>query len=233
MLLATLIHRASLPSPQVTEQQALELLQAHYGLQGSLQSLGSQQDLNYRLDSPQGRFVLKICRGDYSTLELQAQHEGLGHLRQHPELRVPRVVPAKNGADLLTLELAGQTLHVRVLDYIEGRSLTHLPHLGIELVAGLGRLCGQMDLALADFQHPGLERTLQWDARHAQALIEHLLPVIEDPRQRALIAAAAQRAERHLRPLVDQLPVQAIHMDITDDNVVWRRDAARHWQLQG
>ncbi|WP_409298592.1 aminotransferase [Pseudomonas sp. KCJK8993] len=233
MLLATLIHRASLPSPQVTPQQALELLQAHYGLHGTLQSLGSQQDLNYRVDTAQGRFVLKICRGEYAALELQAQHEGLRHLRQHPGLRVPRVIPASDGEELLTLEIAGQALHVRLLDYIDGRSLTHLPHLGVELVAGLGRLCGQMDLALADFQHPGLERTLQWDARHAQALTEHLLPVIENPQQRAQVAAAAQRAERRLHPLVEQLPVQAIHMDITDDNVVWQRDATRHWQLQG
>ncbi|PZP07667.1 MULTISPECIES: aminotransferase [Pseudomonas] len=233
MLLATLIHRASLPSPQVLAQQALELLESHYGLHGTLHSLGSQQDLNYRVDSPQGRFVLKICRGDYSVLELQAQHAGLKHLQQHPELRVPRVIPATNGADLLSLEIAGQALHVRLLDYIEGRSLTQLPHLGGELVAGLGRLCGQMDLALADFEHPGLERTLQWDARHAQALIGHLLPVIADPQQRAVIASAAQRAERRLHPLLEQLPVQAIHMDITDDNVVWQRDEARHWQVQG
>ncbi len=65
MPLATLIHRASLPSPQVSAEQALELLQEHYGLSGRLQALGSQQDLNYRVDSEQGRFVLKICRGDY------------------------------------------------------------------------------------------------------------------------------------------------------------------------
>ena len=233
MLLATLIHRASLPSPQVTAQQALALLESHYGLHGTLHALGSQQDLNYRVDTAQGRFVLKMCRGDYAVQELQAQHAGLRHLAQHPELRVPRVIPAKNGEDLLTLEIAGQTLHVRLLDYIEGRSLTQLKHLGPQLVAGFGQLCGQMDLALSDFEHPGLERTLQWDARHASALISHLLPVIGDDAQRALIAAAAEQAARRLQPLLAELPVQAIHMDITDDNVVWQRDAQRHWQLQG
>ncbi len=64
-------------------------------------------------------------------------------------------------------------------------------------------------------------------------MIGHLLPVIADPQQRAVIASAAQRAERRLHPLLEQLPVQAIHMDITDDNVVWQRDEARHWQVQG
>lgn len=233
MPLVTLIHRVSLPCPQVSAAQALELLKEHYELSGRLQALGSQQDLNYRVDSDQGRFVLKICRGDYSVLELQAQHAGLKHLAEHSGVPVPGVIAAKNGADLLSLEVGGQAVHVRLLDYIDGQSLTHLDHLSHSVVAGFGRLCGEMDLALAEFDHPGLERTLQWDARHANALIAHLLPVIKDDQQRKLIAEAAEQAERHLQPLVDKLPVQAIHMDITDDNVVWQRDLQRQWQLQG
>jgi len=233
MPLATLIHRASLPSPQVSAAQALGLLETHYGVSGTLQSLGSQQDLNFRVDSPQGRYVLKICRGDYSALELQAQHAALKHLAQQPGVQVPRVMTASNGDDLLSLEVEGQAVHLRLLDYIDGHSLTHLDHLDRSVVAGFGRLCGEMDLALATFDHPGLERTLQWDARHANALIMHLLPVIQDQAQRNLIASAAEQAERRVQPLVAKLPVQAIHMDITDDNVVWQRDALRHWQLQG
>ncbi|PKA69940.1 4-aminobutyrate aminotransferase-like enzyme [Pseudomonas baetica] len=233
MPLAMLIHRASLPSPQVSQAQALQWLTEHYGLSGTLQALGSQQDLNYRVDSARGRFVLKICRGDYALVELQAQHAGLKYLAEHCAVTVPRVIAASNGQDLLTLQVDGEPVHVRLLDYIEGQSLTHLDHLGHEVVTGFGRLCGEMDLALAGFDHPGLERTLQWDARHASALISHLLPVIKDDQQRALIAGVAEQAERRLQPLADKLPVQAIHMDITDDNAVWQRDAQRHWQLQG
>ncbi|WP_339448109.1 aminotransferase [Pseudomonas sp. EA_5y_Pfl2_R50] len=233
MSLATLIHRASLPSPQVSPEQALQWLVEHYGLDGTLQALGSQQDLNYRVDSPRGRFVLKICRGDYALVELQAQHAGLKYLAEHGSVTVPRVIAARNGEDLLSLEVAGEAVHVRLLDYIEGQPLTHLEHLGHAVVAEFGRLCGAMDLALAGFDHPGLERTLQWDARHASALIKHLLPVIKNEQQRTLIASAAEQAEQRLLPLQDQLPVQAIHMDITDDNAVWARDAQRHWQLQG
>ncbi|MCU7250165.1 aminotransferase [Pseudomonas koreensis] len=233
MSFATLIHRASLPSPQVSAQQALQVLVEHYGLSGTLHPLGSQQDLNYRVDSERNRYVLKICRGDYSLVELQAQHAGLKYLAEHSAVHVPRVIAASNGDDLLSLEIGGEAVHVRLLDYIEGQSLTHLDHLGHEVVAGFGRLCGEMDLALAGFDHPGLERTLQWDARHAHALIRHLLPVIEDQGQRDLIAEAAAQAEHRLQPLLEKLPVQAIHMDITDDNVVWQRDARRHWRLQG
>jgi 4-aminobutyrate aminotransferase-like enzyme/Ser/Thr protein kinase RdoA (MazF antagonist) len=233
MPLATLIHRASLPSPQVSAEQARQWLAEHYGLSGTLQPLGSQQDLNFRVDSPRGRFVLKICRGDYALVELQAQHAGLKYLAEHSAVTVPRVIAANNGEDLLSLAVGSEAVHVRLLDYIEGQPLTHLDHLGRDVVAGFGRLCGEMDLALAGFDHPGLERTLQWDARHASALISHLLPVIKDEQQRAVIADAAEQAEHRLQPLQGKLPVQAIHMDITDDNAVWARDAQRHWQLQG
>jgi 4-aminobutyrate aminotransferase-like enzyme/Ser/Thr protein kinase RdoA (MazF antagonist) len=233
MPLATLIHRASLPGPQVSEAQALQWLAEYYGLGGTLQALGSQQDLNYRVDSARGRFVLKVCRGDYALSELQAQHAGLKYLAEHSAIKVPRVIAANNGEDLLSLHANGEAVHVRLLEYIDGQPLTDFDHLGQDVVAGFGRLCGEMDLALAGFDHPGLERTLQWDARHANALINHLLPVISDEQQRAAIGAAAERAERHLQPLLDKLPVQAIHMDITDDNVVWQRDVQRHWQLQG
>lgn len=233
MPLATLIHRASLPGPQVSEAQALQWLAEYYGLVGTLQALGSQQDLNYRVDSERGRFVLKVCRGDYALVELQAQHAGLKYLAEHSAIKVPRVIAANNGADLLSLQANGETVHVRLLEYIDGQPLTDFDHLGQDVVAGFGRLCGEMDLALAGFDHPGLERTLQWDARHASALINHLLPVITDAQQRAAISAAAEQAERRLQPLLDKLPVQAIHMDITDDNAVWARDAQRHWQLQG
>jgi 4-aminobutyrate aminotransferase-like enzyme/Ser/Thr protein kinase RdoA (MazF antagonist) len=233
MLLATLIHRASLPCPKVGPEPAARILEQHYGLGGTLQSLGSQQDLNYRVDNDHGRFVLKICRGDYAAVELQAQHAALKHLLEQSDVRVPRVIGALDGEELLTQTVDGQTVHLRLLDYIDGQSLTHLPHLGHEVIADFGELCGRMSLALAGFEHPGLERTLQWDPRHALELITHLLSTLEDLPHRAALEQVAEQVEWRVRPLMDRLPWQAVHMDITDDNVVWQRDAQRQWQVQG
>ncbi|NNA46956.1 aminotransferase [Pseudomonas lactis] len=233
MSLATLTHRASLPCPEVTPEQAACLLERHYGMTGKLRSLGSQQDLNYRIDSTQGRFVLKVCRGDYAAVELQAQHAALHSLGTHPGLRVPKVIQTVEGEELLTVNVDGQTLHLRLLDYIDGQPLTHLPHLSRAVIEGYGELCGQMSHALAGFEHPGLERTLQWDPRHAQALITHLLATLPDLPQRAALEQVARQVEAHVQPLAARLPWQAVHMDITDDNVVWQRDTQLHWRIQG
>jgi 4-aminobutyrate aminotransferase-like enzyme/Ser/Thr protein kinase RdoA (MazF antagonist) len=233
MLLDTLIHRASLPCPQVGPGQALQLLEQHYGLGGTLQSLGSQQDLNYRVDSDRGRFVLKICRGEYAAIELHAQHAALAHLQAHGGARVPKVISTLAGEQLLSVTVAGQAVHLRLLDYIDGQPLTHLPHLDRGVIEGFGRLCGQMSQALAGFTHAGLARTLQWDPRHALELIRHLLSTLDNVPQRAALERVAVQVEQRLCALADQLPWQAAHMDITDDNVMWQRDTQQHWQVQG
>ena len=84
MPLATLIHRASLPSPQVSAEQALELLQEHYGLGGRLQALGSQQDLNYRVDSDQGRFVAGV-----QPIAISDNRVGRWCRKQRPQTSTP------------------------------------------------------------------------------------------------------------------------------------------------
>ena len=232
MPLHTLLHRSSQSRPEVCEAQAQQAVQAYYGLHGALVPLGSQQDVNFWLDSDQGRFVFKVCHDSYAESELQAQHAALAFLRNEG-IPVPAVRPAVSGDTLLALEIHGQPLRARLLDYIEGQPLTRLEHLPARLVAELGALCARVDQALVDFDHPGLERTLQWDPRHAQALIEHLLPTLEAGARRQQVERVTRQAAERLQPLVDLLPVQAVHLDITDDNTVWRRDDQRQWQLQG
>lgn len=232
MPLRTLIQRSSQPSPSLSEAQAHALLRAHYDLAGSLQALGSQQDLNFRLDSDQGRFVLKVCHASYAQVELEAQHAALAYLRGQG-LPVPAVRSARDGQALLAVDVEGQPLRVRLLDYIDGQSLTRLKHMPTRLMAELGELCARVDKALAGFDHPGLARTLQWDPQHAQALIAHLLPCLQDATKRARIEQATRLAAERLAPLAAQLPSQAVHLDITDDNAVWARDGDCQWQLQG
>ncbi len=232
MPLSTLVQRASQPCPTLSERQARALLNQHYGLDGGLQALGSQQDLNFRVDSDQGRYVLKVCHGEYSAQELEAQHAALGYLRERG-VPVPGVRAAVSGEQLLSLDIDGQGVRARLLDYIDGQTLTRLKHIDPRLVAELGALCARVGQALAGFSHPGLDRTLQWDPRHAQALVGHLLPVLAEGPRKARLQAASARAHELLAQVRDDLPSQAVHLDITDDNVVWQRDAERQWQLQG
>lgn len=227
-----LLERTSQPVPSISEALALCLLYGHYQLEGTVHSLGSQQDVNYRVDTQCGRFVLKICHSNYAQVELEAQHEALAFLRKQG-LPVPTVQTAKNGQKLLDVKVEGQPLRARLLDFIDGQSLTRLKYLEPRVIAELGELCARLNKALAHFDHPGLDRTLQWDPRQAQAVIDRLLPVLRDEELQSRVVQVTQQAAKLLEPLVDQLPSQAVHLDVTDDNVVWERDSENQWQVRG
>jgi 4-aminobutyrate aminotransferase-like enzyme/Ser/Thr protein kinase RdoA (MazF antagonist) len=232
MSLSTLLLRSAQAAPRVTAEQARALLARHYGLDARVEPLGSQQDLNFRVSVAAAQYVLKIGHADAFPAELHAQHDALSYLGA-AGLPVPTPIPALDGQTLLTLALDGQPLFARLLHYIEGQPLTRCGTLSPALVGELGRTCARVDRALASFTHPGLERSLQWDPRHAGAWLAGLGPLLDgSARQAEALARGAQACER-LRGLAERLPMQAIHLDITDDNTLWARDAEHEWQLRG
>jgi Ser/Thr protein kinase RdoA (MazF antagonist) len=83
----------------------------------------------------------------------------------------------------------------------------------------MGRVAGQVGTALAAFDHPGLDRAQQWDLRHADGVVDRLARHVADPEQRAAADAWAR--------LPADLPRQAVHLDLTDDNVVCAPRAGR------
>ena len=99
---AALVNRMQLPRPDVTAEEAATILETHYGLLGTIFELGSQQDRNYRIDIGDARYVLKICRAEYETIELEAQNAAIRHLIEKADtLRVPSVIPSVDGQDIV------------------------------------------------------------------------------------------------------------------------------------
>jgi 4-aminobutyrate aminotransferase-like enzyme/Ser/Thr protein kinase RdoA (MazF antagonist) len=227
---AALVNRMQLPRPDVTAEEAATILETHYGLSGSLLELGSQQDRNYRIDTGSARYVLKISRAEYQTIELEAQNAAIRHLIGKADaLRVPNVIPSVDGEDIVALTVRDGDYKVRVLDYVDGQSLTRRKHLATATVAALGALCARLARDLADFDHPGLDRNLQWDLRRAGPVAVHLLSAITNHEARDRIAKAMVAAVKRIQPLAGDLRVQPVHHDVTDDNVVCQPD--EHGQL--
>ena len=223
---AALVNRMQLSRPDTTPEAAAEILQTHYGLAGTLTELGSQQDRNYRIDAGDNSYVLKICRTEYDTVELEAQNAAIRHLHIKPDApRVPNIVPSLNGRDILAVTIREQDYLVRLLSYLPGRSLTRRKHLPIASVSALGALSARLARDLADFDHPGLHRSLQWDLRRAGPVAVQLLSAITDHEARDRIAKAMVAAVKRIQPLASGLRVQPVHHDVTDDNVVSHPDA--------
>jgi 4-aminobutyrate aminotransferase-like enzyme/Ser/Thr protein kinase RdoA (MazF antagonist) len=216
-----------LPTPAVTAGQARDTAQILFGIHGSVREFGSQQDANFLITCQDGtRHVLKFSNPAFTFSELQAQDEAVAHVAVRESAAL--LPHSRRGIDGLTVQqttITGQRLYVRLLDYLTGQPLSSRPYLSPDTVRAVGELAGRVSRALGDFDHPGAERILQWDLRHAAAVVERLSGHVRDGDRAAMICAAAERARHILDQHAEALPLQVIHGDITDDNVISRADA--------
>ncbi|GMK56434.1 hypothetical protein CspeluHIS016_0302740 [Cutaneotrichosporon spelunceum] len=210
----------ALVRPSATAEDALAIARSAYSLDGTATELGSNQDRNYLLTTPGARFLLKFDNDAFSTAELEAQNEVLLHLSA-AGISVPTPIRDTAGAWISSATLDGRTLRARLLTFVEGESLVSDGHLFPSIISRLGALAGSVSAALAPMLV--LERDLQWDMRNAMAVIEAYAGSIADASRREAVLVKSREAW----PLVmaHALPVQLIHGDITDDNVVGPRDA--------
>jgi 4-aminobutyrate aminotransferase-like enzyme/Ser/Thr protein kinase RdoA (MazF antagonist) len=210
-----------LPAPVVAEAHVEAIAAERLGLRVLARSLGSQQDANFLLtaaDDGEVVGVLKIGNPAFGPDEIAAQHEAAEHLaRRVPGLRVATTVGS--GPFLLSLP-SGERVVARLLRHLPGGTLTGSAYLPPATVAALGRLAGRVSVGLADFDHPALERVLQWDLRHADRVVSLLGRHVGDPELRGRVEAAARTAWVAVSRVAARLPRQAVHGDLTDDNVV-------------
>jgi len=217
-----------LPAPQVSDAQAEEILATHYGLRARATSLGSQQDKNFVV-TVDGEIVgvLKIANPAFNATEIEAQDLAAEKIAEaEPLLRMAVPLPNIAGQKCTALTgLVDGTAYVRLLRFLPGGTLLDSGYLSPTVVAGLGEVAGRVSRALEGFRHPGLDRVLQWDLRYGTAVVAELISYVTDPLHRARVDATATEAWSRIAPLVDELPRQAVHLDLTDANVVVARRA--------
>jgi 4-aminobutyrate aminotransferase-like enzyme/Ser/Thr protein kinase RdoA (MazF antagonist) len=211
----------ALPAPVLDECAAAGIARDVFALDVRARSLGSQQDANFLLTDVDGGEpvgVLKISNGAFGPVEVAAQDAAAEHLaRRVPGLRVATGIAG--GPRRVALP-SGAPTEVRVLRHLPGGTLSGSEYVSARAVESLGALTGRVVTALADFTHPGLRRVLQWDLRHADRVVTGLAPCIPDPDLRTRVLDAARTAWDRVQRVASDLPLQAVHGDLTDDNVV-------------
>ena len=94
-----------------------------------MRELGSNQDRNYRVDAPEGPFVLKIANPGWERVALEAQNAAMAHLAACGlafAVPVPAVSP--NGHLVEPLTRDGETFDVRLITCVEGVPLDATPY---------------------------------------------------------------------------------------------------------
>ena len=180
--------------------------------------LPSERDQNFALTASDGqKFVLKIAKADEEQAVLELQNAVLKHLAARaPRLATPRLVPAKSGADIVTvMGEHGRTYFVRLITWLDGELWVDVAPHSPALLVSLGTAVAELDRALQDFSHPAMHRKLHWDLRRADVALEHL----------ALLPSAQQTlVRRFIAPWWDikwhGLRHGLIHGDANDRNIL-------------
>ena len=86
----------SLPRPRVSVAQAREVALEHFGVDGEVVELGSNQDRNFRIGGGERRVLLKFSNPAFGAAELHAQGLAAATVAA-AGIPAPRVVPTPDG----------------------------------------------------------------------------------------------------------------------------------------
>ncbi len=209
--------------------EARRLLLEAFGVAGELHELGSHQDRNYRVTTPAGeRFVFKIARAGLGRDALEAENAAMIHaVAAGLPFEVPVPQPALDGLLIARRTTAvGDAHDLRLVTWIDGEPLEDFGHLAPSVLCAHGAMAARIAMALEGFDHPALDRVLQWDVRHAASVVAALAPYASTHERRRAVEAAMAHAATALAPLEPSLRVRAVHQDVTDVNTLARRDAS-------
>ena len=199
------------------------MLRTAYGLQGAWIPLVAEYDVNLRIETEQGEFLLKVLRAGGEAGFAEMQIAALEHLQAHaPELVFQRVVRTKSGAAHTSFrDASGNDRVCWLTTFLPGRLLAEVRPHDAAVRRKLGALLARANRALADFSHPWLARELEWDLRRASWIVPHLDAIARDD-QRELVRTLIDRYRGQWLPRLTAARTSAIHGDANDHNLLLR-----------
>ncbi len=209
----------AVPAPALDPGALHPWLGSTWGLAGELTALHGERDRNFRLETPAGRFLLKIHNPADGAPVLDLQHAALRHIRAvAPDLPVPAVVATREGRPWQEVTgLDGRRSLAWVMTWLEGRH-PGSDELAASQLRGWGRTTARLGRALRGFVHPAAAYPIAWDVRRLPRLRPWLASV--EAARRPEVQAVLDRFESRVAPELRGLRAQVVHNDLAPTNVL-------------
>jgi Ser/Thr protein kinase RdoA (MazF antagonist) len=208
-------------TPNFSTGDAVQIARTLYGIGAGAESLPSERDQNFLLRLTNGEMrVLKIANALEERHLLEAKNEVMRHIIKRVSA-CPQLFQTLEG-DLIgeTTSGTGSRHFVRLISFLPGMPMGEVKRHSAELLYDLGRRVGEMDAALADFDHPAAHRELHWDLANALREIDRHKHLVADPELRNIVDSLASGFEQNVLSLLANLRCSVIQNDANDYNVI-------------
>ncbi len=207
-------------APPISPEEAGVEAQRHFGVAGTVRALTSERDRNFHIAASNGQgYVLKFTNPAEPQVVTSFQTEAMLHVAaRDAALPVPRVMRTLDGAPQVEVQVDGSPMVLRLLTYLEGTPL-HATQASPGQMRALGTTLARLDVALADFEHPGAQRDLLWDITRT-ASVRDRLHYLDDGSRRRMVERFVARFADEVVPRLPALRHQVIHNDLNPHNAV-------------
>ena len=198
-----------------------EILRKKWGITAELTQLPGEFDLNFMVQTNvDDGYVLKVMRAGCDPDLVDMQIAALVHIAERtPQLPFPKVIPNLTGEQMVIHSApSGEVRLVWLLERLPGRAFAQALPKTLDLIRDLGGAIGASDLALVDFTHPALTRDFKWNLMQAHWNEPKISEILTSPR-RKLFDQIVKEYQAIMADLKN-LPVQAIHNDVNDYNIL-------------
>ena len=207
--------------PVVTIDDASKVAADLYGWQAEAIALTGERDKNYLLHTQEaGDVVLKFINPAEEAAETDLQIQVLLWLaQQNCAVVVPKALRSRTGDLVCDYTVGEQVYKVRAYTYLNGVSVAQA-QMGAALQQSFGTQAAQLVRALEGFDHPALSRVLLWDVMHLNQLRAWAEEVLPQDEMGQFVFAYLNQFEQTILPVLQALPQQVIHGDISKSNTV-------------
>ena len=207
--------------PVVTVDDASKVAADLYGWQAEAIALTGERDKNYLLHTQEaGDVVLKFINPAEEAAETDLQIQVLLWLaQQNCAVVVPKALRSRTGDLVCDYTVGEQVYKVRAYTYLNGVSVAQA-QMGAALQQSFGTQAAQLVRALEGFDHPALSRVLLWDVMHLNQLRAWAEEVLPQDEMGQFVFAYLDQFEQTILPVLQALPQQVIHGDISKSNTV-------------